>query len=309
MIVAAGLTPAWQQIASFERFEPGEVNRATAVEWCSSGKVINVAIALRHLGAAVKTVALIGGAHGRLIEAEFASLGIAAHWVQARHATRVCTTILDRATGRTTELVENAGPVEIGELEQFVEAYCSSVVSAEMAVLAGSLPQGAGEDFYSVLLEHTRCPAILDVRGPELVRSLRHRPLVIKPNREELAKTCGRSLSSDDSLLAAMRELNQLGAQWVVITQGKDAVWASGDGQAYRLQPPSMRLVNPIASGDSMAAGIAWALTSGRNMLDALRLGIAAASENVTQLLPARIDADRVLATAERVQVDPIVGA
>lgn len=32
MIVAAGLTPAWQQIMRFEQFLPGEVNRAAEVQ-------------------------------------------------------------------------------------------------------------------------------------------------------------------------------------------------------------------------------------------------------------------------------------
>ena len=303
MIVAAGLTPAWQQIASFERFEPGEVNRAVSVEWCASGKVINVAIALKHLGASVDMVALVGGSHGPAIEAEFSRLGISARWVEARRPTRVCTTILDRASGHTTELVENASPVVAEELERFAAAYSASVANAEMAILAGSLPAGTPQDFYSTLLAHTSCPAILDVRGPELLAALGYRPLLVKPNREELAKTAGRSLASDDALLSAMRELNDGGAEWVVITQGKDAVWAASAGKAYCLQPPLMKVVNPIASGDSMAAGIAWALASGRSMLDALRIGIAAASENVTQLLPARLDPQRVLATAEQVKV------
>ena len=309
MIVAAGLTPAWQQIASFERFEPGEVNRAVSVEWCASGKVSNVAIALKHLGASVDMVALVGGPHGRSIEAEFSRLGISARWVEARHPTRVCTTILDRASGHTTELVENAGPVVAEELERFEAAYSASVANAEMAILAGSLPSGTPQDFCSTLLAHTSCPAILDVRGPELLAALAHRPLLVKPNREELAKTAGRSLASDDALLSAMRELNDRGAEWVVITQGTDAVWAASAGKAYCLHPPLMTVVNPIASGDSMAAGVAWALTNGRAMLEALRIGIAAASENVTQLLPARLDPQRVLATAERVKVTMIATA
>ena len=48
MIVAAGLTPAWQQLMAFDALEPGAVNRAREVTWCSSGKVLNVAIALAH---------------------------------------------------------------------------------------------------------------------------------------------------------------------------------------------------------------------------------------------------------------------
>jgi len=41
VILVAGLTPAWQQILRFDDFRPGEVNRASEVQWCCSGKVLN----------------------------------------------------------------------------------------------------------------------------------------------------------------------------------------------------------------------------------------------------------------------------
>lgn len=49
MIVAAGMTPAWQQILTLDGLEVGELNRASDVVWCSSAKVLNVAIGLCHL--------------------------------------------------------------------------------------------------------------------------------------------------------------------------------------------------------------------------------------------------------------------
>src|SRR5262249_7617530 len=61
LILAAGLTPAWQQILQFDALAVGEVNRATDVQWCASGKVLNVGIALGHLGAESLTLAPLGG--------------------------------------------------------------------------------------------------------------------------------------------------------------------------------------------------------------------------------------------------------
>ena len=59
----------------------------------------------------------------------------------------------------------------------------------------------------------------------------------------------------------------------------------------YRLEsPPAEDVVNPIACGDAMAAAIAWGTREGRDLVDAVRLGIAAAGENLGQLLPCRLD-------------------
>lgn len=123
MIVAVGLTPAWQRIFRLEVLRPGEVNRARDVPWCASGKVLNVGLALRHLNGASMTLAPLGGPYREAIEREFDEWGASARFVPIASATRVCTTVVDMATGQPTELVENAGPMTPGELQAFAAAY------------------------------------------------------------------------------------------------------------------------------------------------------------------------------------------
>jgi tagatose 6-phosphate kinase len=306
VIVVAGLTPAWQQILRFDRFRPGEVNRALDVRWCASGKVLNVAVALAHLGGEFETVALAGGPPLEQMDRELASLGIHPRWITAHWSTRVCTTILDLESARATELVENAGPVTPAELEAFCGTYRQAVSAATIAILTGSLPRGASPAFFRELLKVTSCPAILDVRGEELFQALECRPFLVKPNREELAGSLGRSLETDAQLKQALGELNRRGATWAVVTHGRDAVWISGDNQCYRIQPPQVKVVNPIGSGDCLAAGIGWALDRGMEPLKAIRIGVAAAVENVGQLLPARLDSGEVSTRAESLVIESV---
>jgi tagatose 6-phosphate kinase len=301
LILAAGLSPAWQQILRFDAFRPGEVNRARDVRWCASGKVLNVGIALAHLGASTETISLVGGVTGEQIQREFRDLGIAAAWVPTRSPTRVCTTILDLASGRATELVENAAAADAAELDAFRSLYASRAAGSEMVVLAGSLPAGATHTLFRELLEDTACPAIVDARGPELLAALEQGVLLVKPNREELARTVGREIESDTQLHRAMLELNGLGAEWVVVSDGARPAWASSRKQVFRLTPPRLEPVNPIGSGDCLAAGIAWALVERQDTLEAIRLGMGAAAHNVGQLLPARLDLDAVRSYAANV--------
>lgn len=301
LIVAAGLSPAWQQIMRFDGFRAGEVNRAIDVQWCASGKVLNVGIALAHLRAAAETISLVGGATGEQIQHEFRSLGVAATWVPTRAATRVCTTILDLQSGEATELVENAAAVDAAELVAFRSLYAARAAHARMAILTGSLPAGAPHTFFRDLLADTACPAIVDIRGPDLLAVLERGVFLVKPNREELGRTVGRELADDRQLHSAMLELNARGAEWVVISDGPRPVWASSREQIFRLTPPRVELVNPIGSGDCLAAGIAWALAEGFDTLSAIGLGMGAAAHNVSQLLPARLDGDAVARHAANV--------
>ena len=163
-----------------------------------------------------------------------------------------------------------------------------------MAILTGSLPAGAPPVFFRELLDDTACPAIIDVRGPELLAALERGVFLIKPNREELARTVGREITDDAELHAAMQELNARGAEWVVISDGPRPAWSSSREQIFRLTPPRVEPVNPIGSGDCLAAGLACALVEGSDTLAAIRLGMGAAAFNVGQLLPARLDRNTV---------------
>jgi tagatose 6-phosphate kinase len=295
MILAAGLTPALQQIYGFERFRPGEVNRAVERAQCASGKVLNVGVALHFLGCESRVLSVVGYADRATVDREFTALGMSCRWIETGAATRACTTILDRQTGTTTELVENAGPLSASELAEFRAVFKEEAAKANFLVLTGSLPAGTPTTFFGELLANLRCPVLLDIRGPELLRALEHRPFVVKPNREELAATVDRPLARDEDLHDAMAELNDRGAEWVVVTGGRQTVWVRGGGRLYRLDPPRLdRVVNPIGCGDVLAAGIAAAIVRGDDPPEAVRFGIAAAAESALTLLPARFDCLRI---------------
>jgi tagatose 6-phosphate kinase len=304
VIIAAGLTPAWQQIVLLDRLQHGEVNRAREVHWCASGKVLNVGIALHHLGAEAETISLVGGLPARSIDAEFEQFKIARKWVSTAAATRVCTTVLEAKTGIATELVENAAAVTDAELTDFQSAFRESATAADVILLAGSLPAGTPETYYRDLITGIDARVIIDGRGAELAAALEATPFLVKPNREELARTVGRELTSDDDLVAAMRELNAAGAQWVLVTQGAQAVWLTSATECLRFQPQTITPVNPIGSGDSLAAGIGWGLANGDDITRAVQLGIAAGVENALQLLPGRVAAEAVIERAKAIDVE-----
>lgn len=289
MILSLGLTPAWQQILQFDRLTVGEVNRARATHACASGKVLNVAAAVHSLGAAASLWCPIGGATGRQIAADFRNLGIPARWLEVATPTRVCTTLLDAGTGATTELVENAGALTAAELDRYLDELPEMAGKSSLAVLTGSLPERTPTGYYRRLMQTVDRPVILDIRGQDLHDCLPLKPFLVKPNRDELGWTVGRKLSTESEILLAMHELRDRGTQWVVISQGADSLLASGPDGDFRILPPRVDAVNPIGCGDSLAAGIAVGVTEGLNVIDAIRLGVAAAVENALDLLPARM--------------------
>jgi tagatose 6-phosphate kinase len=312
MILSAGLSPARQMILTFPRLSVGEVNRASQVHRCASGKVLNVARAVAALGGSGHVLCTAGGAAGESLRAEFEQDRIGATWIETHSQTRTCTTLLDEsapAGRRVTELVENAQPITPQERDAFVAEFGRLESSADLVIFTGSLPPVPGEgdlvSSFATLLDRMH-GAILDIRGAELKRALPHRPLLVKPNRQELAATLGRTLPDETAVRAGMQELAAAGAGWVLVTDGpRPALLSNGDSE-WRIVPPVVEsVVNPIGCGDCLAAGIAVAVADGTEMVDAVQFGMAASIENLRHVLPARLRLEVVRSLVNDVLITP----
>ena len=303
MILCIGLSPAWQQIVILDQLELGAVNRFRECHWCASGKVLNAGIASRFLGHTSHTITVIGGASGTQIEHEFETLDCPATWVRDESRTRTCTTLLDQNSGVTTELVENAEPIASSSYTAFVERVIEQSALATAVVVSGSIPAGVPKGVFQEILQHVppTVPTVLDIRGEELTLALPTRPWLIKPNREELEATMGQSLESPGDLRSAMQTMIDAGARAVSVSQGGGPVLTLTESDAFLQSPPRAEAVNPIGCGDCLAAGAACGFADGLSHRDAVRWGIAAAVDNLGQLLPARPDLDRVRSIASQV--------
>ncbi len=125
----------------FDAFQAGAVNRATEVQWCASGKAVNVALALVRLGADVELVSSAGGSTGGALCRQVEAAGVTGHWIDTALPTRVCTSIVQSSSGAVTELVENTPGMTSGELENFRAVYVPAAARSELVVLSGSLPE------------------------------------------------------------------------------------------------------------------------------------------------------------------------
>jgi len=304
LILTCGLSPAWQHILVTDGLLPGEVNRAQEVYWCASGKVLNAAIAIAHIGGEGRVVSVLGGPRKRDIELEFEGWEIESSWIECAASTRVCTTVIDSNTGAATELVEDAGRLAASELESFRQACLEGARDSDLLLAMGSIPPGVPTDLYAGMIREFAGRAVLDIRGPELIEAASAGAFLVKPNRQELAWTLGRELSDEPAVLSGMMELNDLGAQWVVVTQGEGPVLVTAGGESFRMLPPQVEAVNSIGCGDCMAGAICVALDEGREPLEAIRYGIGAAGDNLAQVLMSRIDRGRVEALAEGVSIE-----
>jgi tagatose 6-phosphate kinase len=310
MILCLGTTPVMQRTMVFERVHLDAVNRAAEVRETASGKSINVARVLHLLGEEVVATGFLGGDPGRFIRDDLRTAGVCHDFVTVGPKTRTCVTVIDRGDrdrggGTVTELVEESKEVEKPAWGKLRGRVAEHLPRAKVMVLSGSLTPGAPQDFYGYCVKRATEYAvntIVDASGEPLRRALPARPLVVKPNRSELARTLDAPIESDAALRDAIRQLVALGPHWVVVTQGKDGAVVSDGDRFWRVRPPRVAAVNPIGSGDALAAGLASAISRGQRLPEACRLGVACGAANAMTLTPADVRPDDVAELLQRVE-------
>lgn len=271
MILVVGLSSVWQRTLFFDAFHPGEVNRARRVVETASGKGVNVARVLTTLGAKAHVLTVAGGRRGELFRRALAADGVSARVVPVHGETRMCQTLVG---GVVTEVVEETPALRPSELKAVMRAFAEELRRAEMLVLSGTVPRGCGDDFCAQLARVARerdVPVVVDTQRAQLMGAVRERPTLVKINRAELSAATGRG---------GVGELMRLGAERVVISHGAKAVLAFDGRERWSVQPPRVKALNPIGSGDSMLAGIIVGLLKGQSLKEVVRFGVACGAAN-----------------------------
>jgi len=294
-ILTAGLTPSWQHVLEFDSLCLAKVNRALNSIWFSAGKSVNAAIAVHTLGGQVLPVFPGSGPNTQKMREDLSRLGMECRILPVKHDIRVCTTLVDRQEGTVTELVENGNPLSSDEWASWIEFYSDQLKRSQLVVISGSLPPGTPSELYGEMVSRTPSgiPMLLDFRGQGLKQCLKYRPFVIKPNLEELEQTVGYEIPNEKELLKACRNLNSLGAQWVIVSNGPNDLYAVNASDVIRLTPPKLiskpgEVLCPIGCGDALTGALALSISRGNSMENALRFAMDAAVENLRQLTSCR---------------------
>lgn len=299
MILVVGLSPAWQRTLWFDRIRSGEVNRTARVRETAAGKGVNVARIACTLGGRSHLLTVAGGGRGHWLTRALHRDRLPVTVVRVEGETRVCQTLITR--DGITELVEETRALRAHEVKRVRREFEQRLRRATMIVFMGSVPKGCGDRFYETLgraASKRGLPVIVDAQGPQLMNCLRVRPYLVRINRHELAAATGRDCRATRHTLLAARELLRLGARHAVISDGEHGVIAVGPNTHWRFQPPRVKTVNPVGSGDAMLAGMVMALSRGKTLPEAVRLGIACGAANAlteTSGVVRRADAMKLL--------------
>jgi 1-phosphofructokinase/tagatose 6-phosphate kinase len=316
MIVTVTLNAAVDRTLSVPSFQIGQRHRASVSFTSAGGKGINIARALKRLGAPVVATGLAGGRTGTLIVEELTAEGILNDFVRIREESRTSTAVVDPTSNVYTEINEWGPDVQEDELEILRDKLAYLCRGAEFLVLAGSLPRGVEAGFYGELIREANrrgVATILDAEGEALRLGVEAEPHLVSPNMREAEGLVGHEFSDSEDLAGGLDEIAVLGARNVLITLEKGCyalLREEREEVRIRADAPIVEAVSRVGAGDTLLAGFAGARLAGRTFEEAVRAGVGAGAASVLEAGPGRFDpreAGRLasLVTVER--LEPVV--
>ena len=290
-ILCCGFFPALQRTIEYKEFRPGEVNRAVSVSVSASGKATNTARVLSLLGMDATMLSFAGGTHGRTVRNLLEPEAFDCRWVDTDAETRICQTLLSDADDSCTELVEENPPPSSRDWKNFIQTFAQIQTHFDRIVFSGNLPPHAPKEIYAELMACTDGEKVLiDSSKAPLLAALPHGPAIVKLNTEELAMTIKETYDP----IEQARELIAHGAGAVGITQGKDSAMLITADRVFRYSIPHISALNPIGSGDSVSAGVSFAIAKGSTLPEAFAFGLACGTANAMNKKPGVVKPEQI---------------
>lgn len=289
MILTITMNPSVDIAYSIKQLNMDTVNRTDRVIKTPGGKGLNVTRVLAQLGDNVQATGLLGGELGAFLEAGLDKLNIKHSFYKIAGETRNCIAILHE--GKQTEILEQGPEIYENEAEEFLSHFKTLLPSKGVVVISGSIPKGIAPDYYSKLVaicEAASIPVVVDCSGIALEKVLEgsHKPTVIKPNVEELSQLLRIGVSGDtEELKSVLMDKRFKGVEWVIVSLGAKGVFAKHRDKFYKVNIPKIEVVNPVGSGDSAVAGIAFSLEIGVDDKELLKTASVLGMLNAKELL------------------------
>ena len=285
MIYTVTLNPAIDYIMRMDELHMGITNRSNSEEYYCGGKGINVSLVLAELDIPSTALGFIAGFVGDAIDKWVANTYVTTDFIRLKSGiSRINVKI---KAGEETEINGQGPDIAEDELEALMMKV-DHIQDGDTLVLAGSIPSTLPDDTYERMLERISdkdVRIVVDATKQLLVNSLKYKPFLIKPNKQELSEIFDVDVQTKEDIVTYAKKLQDMGARNVLISLGGDgAMLVDEDGQIHEAGVIKEKVVNTVGSGDSMVAGFVAGYEMKNSYSYALTLGSVCG--NATAFLP-----------------------
>jgi 1-phosphofructokinase len=285
LIITVTLNPALDKTLVIDELKEGKLNIVNDERLDAGTKGVNVSRVLKELGGDSLALLLTGGQSGRTLLDFVRDYGVNYEAIDIKGDTRTNIKIFDDSKKVITEINSKGPIINASEINMLINSINKNLKSNDTIVFSGSAPRGVETDIYKTLIKASKdigAKTILDADGELLLKGLEMEPYLIKPNIHELEKAFNVKISSNKEILSLSKEIISKGVKNIYISMGGDGSIFVNEDLAYFIEPMKLKVKSTVGAGDSMLAGMIYALSNGYDLEKALKLSTACAAATVS---------------------------
>lgn len=279
MIYTITFNPALDYIVKVENFELGSVNRTSYEEIYPGGKGINVSMVLNNLEVDNMALGYIAGFTGEEIEKRVKEAGCKTDFIKLNKG---MSRINVKLKSNEESEINGSGPdIDKGALETLFNKL-DMLKEGDFLVLAGSIPNTLPKNIYETIMERLKeknIKFVVDATGELLLKVLKYKPFLIKPNHHELAELFNVEIKTEEEIITYAKKLQEMGGENVLISMAEQgAIFITSEGEVIKSSAPKGILKNSVGAGDSMVAGFIAGYLKNGIYEEAFKMGVATGS-------------------------------
>ena len=309
MIYTVTLNPSIDLFVELNELNLGQRNNILSERTVPGGKALNVSRILSSLRIPTVATGFVGGYQGDFIKEWLKNEDITADFVTMSSENRTNIKIFENK--RETVINFPGRKISSKEVDELLY-YLSRVREGDVLIFGGSVPpmeENHSEDIYDRLVsvaKSNNAQFVADVPSQYLMNMVKEKPLLIKPNGEDISRIFGVEIKDRSDYIPYGKKLREMGAENVIISYGaqgsmlftEDGIYASNEIDDGR------EIINTTACRDAMIAGFLGSMVKDNNPVEAYKMSIAAASATARTLdLPSH---DEIVGMLNYVNIEEI---
>ena len=261
MILTVTLNPLIEHRFTYSAVKIGRENRNPNEEYKAGGKGVNVSRQLNLLSLNNIAFTFLGGFNGKRLKNLLSEEKINFTSVSTQSETRQSAIVIDESKKSVTSCFGNNSSVLVSETDEFKSKLEKMIQNCEMVVFSGSSPCEEADSIIPFGINAANRYdkiSICDTYGTHLKKCLENSPTIVHNNVDEVERSLGRSLKTENDFIEYLKYLQSFGVKQAFITNGAEPAYASNLDYHFKVITPKIEAIDSTGSGDSFVAGAAY---------------------------------------------------
>ncbi|MBN8679632.1 MAG: 1-phosphofructokinase family hexose kinase [Chitinophagales bacterium] len=279
-IVTLTLNPALDKSTEIEQLIPEQKLRCSPMRVDAGGGGINVSKAIRRLGGDSVAVFPFGGQNGMVLCNLLEQEGVSIKALEVVGETRENMAVRESSTNAQYRFTMPGLALTEQDADKCLDII--GQLKPRYLVASGSLPPGLRETYYEKVASFAKeidAKFILDTSGRALQAAADEGLYLLKPNLQELSALSEKPSLEMNQVDDAALDIIRMGrCEVVVVSLGAQGALLVTADRVEHVPAPMVKKLTTVGAGDSMVAGMVWALSEGKSFQEMVQIGVACGS-------------------------------